>query len=141
MRGLSVGWSVRTLVAAVLIPPLLRVVSLGRLAAWLGRSPSRPARPAADDAVLAARVDRLLTRLPWLWRRTCLRRSTVLYYLLRRAGRPVELCVGVRRAAGEALGAHAWLVLGNEPYLEPAPGQPAAHQVIARFPEPKPRQA
>jgi hypothetical protein len=45
--------------------------------------------------------------LPPPWRYTCLRRSVVLYPLIRRAGRPVSLHSGVRKVAAGALAAHA----------------------------------
>jgi hypothetical protein len=89
-----------------------------------------------DDA-LARWVDALLRRWPPPWRYTCLKRAAVLYHLLRRAGRPVELRIGVRRAGGTggALAAHAWLVRDGVPYLEPQSGQPSLHAVIVRLPE------
>jgi transglutaminase superfamily protein len=59
----------------------------------------------------------------------------VLYHLLRAAGRPVELCIGVTRVARDArLSAHAWLLLDGAPYLEsetPSTGLP----IVARFPD------
>jgi len=113
-------------------------VSFARLVGWLeGRG--HPAPDAAlDDVTLARWVDRLLRRLPGPWHRTCLKRAAVLYHLLRRAGRPVELCIGVNRNRGPAksdLAAHAWLVRAGEPYLEAHPEHALSHVVIARFPE------
>jgi hypothetical protein len=87
-----------------------------------------------DDASLARWVDRLLRNLPNPWRRTCLKRAAVLYHLLRRAGRPVELWIGVHKSGPAPLGAHAWLVQAGEPYLEAHPEHPHRHTVIARFP-------
>jgi transglutaminase superfamily protein len=136
---LPLRWRVRAAASAAVIPPLVSCVSFSRLATWLGRDPAR--RPGGgltdpvDDAALARWVDRVLRALPGPWRYTCLRRAAVLYYLLRRAGRPVELWLGVRRDDAGALGAHAWLVSEGQPYLEPEPHQPARHKVIARFPE------
>ena len=79
----------------------------------------------------------------------------MLYALLRHAGRPVQLWIGVRRdpdapdgegvsavsavSAVPAVSAHAWLTSGGEPYLEAYPDHPARHTPIARFPEPLPR--
>ena len=136
MSGVPLGWRVRTAASAAVIPPLLSCVSFQWLASRLGRPPRRPApRDTLDDAALASLVDRILRRLPGPWRHTCLRRSALLYHLLRRAGRPVELCVGVRRDPGGAFGAHAWLVREGEPYLEREPHPAAHHTIIARFPE------
>jgi hypothetical protein len=133
-------WRVRATCAAVVIPPLLRLVSFGRLATWLGGAGSAATTngDGVHDASLAGWVDALLRRLPGPWRHTCLKRSAVLYHLLRKAGRPVELWIGVRRdhANEGSLAAHAWLVRDGVPYLEPEPTVPSAHTVIARFPEP-----
>ena len=132
--GLPLGWRLRATAFVILVPPLVYVVSFSRLVSWLGgRRPGR-SDAALDDASLARWVDRLLRHLPGPWRRTCLKRSAVLYHLLRRAGRPVELWIGVNRA-GAALGAHAWLVQAGTPYLEAHPEHALSHTVIARFPE------
>jgi hypothetical protein len=128
-------WRVRATASAVVIPPLVSHASFARLAAWLGRDPAKPLAGPVDDAALASWVDRILRSLGGPWRYTCLRRSAVLYHLLRRAGRPVELWLGVRRDSAGALAAHAWLVRDGRPYLEPQPSHPASHTVIARFPE------
>jgi len=131
-------WRVRAAFAAVVIPPLLRLVSFGKLASWLGGPVSVPAvGDGVHDASLAGWVDSLLRRLPGPWRHTCLKRAAVLYHLLRKAGRPVELWIGVRRDGDRAgaIAAHAWLVRDGVPYLEPEPSVPPTHTVIARFPE------
>ena len=124
------GDRVRALVFALAVPPLLEVVSVSRLVQLMALGPHRTD---IDDQALACWVDQLLGRLPWPWRRTCLRRSAVLYGLLRRAGRPVELWIGVRRDHGSEVTAHAWLTLEGVPYLEANPDHPARHTPIARF--------
>jgi Transglutaminase-like superfamily len=132
--GLPLGWRLRATAAVAFVPPLVYLMSFSRLAAWLGRG-GRSA-PALDDASLARWVDRLLRHLPGPWHRTCLKRAAVLFLLLRRAGRPVELWIGVRKTAATPLGAHAWLVREGKPYLESHPEHAGRHTVIARFPEP-----
>jgi hypothetical protein len=92
--------------------------------------------PPFEDAALASWVDGVLRRLPWPWRYTCLKRAAVLYHLLRRAGRPLQLVIGVRRGPDGKLGAHAWLVRDQRVYLESEPEAPTAHTVIAVFPDP-----
>jgi len=131
--GLPLRWRVRATAAVLVVPPLLYLVSFSRLAAWLERAGSLT--PMLDDAVLARWVDRLLRRLPGPWHRTCLKRAAVLFHLLRRAGRPVELWIGVQKTAASPLEAHAWLVWDGKPYLESHPEHAQRHTVIARFPD------
>jgi len=126
-------WRARTLGAVLLIPPLLHVTSLERLARRLNGS-ARHAPPFSMDRVVGW-VDMLLYRLPWPWRSTCLKRAAVLYALLRRGGVAVELWIGVRRDPNGRLAAHAWLVRDGAPYLEAQVDSLRTFQVIARFPE------
>lgn len=46
-------------------------------------------------------------------RASCLERSLLLWYLLRRQGVAAELRIGVRKA-GSALQAHAWIEVGGQ---------------------------
>jgi hypothetical protein len=59
-----------------------------------------------------------------------------LYYLLRRGGRNVALCIGVRRDEQGELKAHAWLLHEGMPYLEPmiTRDEVSSYGTIARFP-------
>ncbi len=128
---MSLLWYCRVAVAALLIPPLLRVISMERLVGSLGRR-ARLKRPSqSQQEAIAAAVDSLLNRLPAPWQRTCLTRSTVLYHLLRRSGVEIDLCLGVKPDM-DGMRAHAWLEYGGELYLEPADAR--SFQVIARFP-------
>lgn len=115
-----------------MIPPLLRLVPLERLMPRLGRPGRGRKRPGAgQQAEVQRRVRGLLSRLPAPWRETCLTRSVVLYHLLRKAGIPLELCIGVRRKP-ESLDAHAWLMRDGATYGELPPDYPYAE--IVRFP-------
>ncbi|MGH9888617.1 MAG: lasso peptide biosynthesis B2 protein [bacterium] len=133
---LPVLWTARALAASAIIPPLLEMMSFARVERLLVAAARVPAGRAPEDEVAARWVDRLLARLPWPWTNTCLRRASVLYYLLRAAGTPVELCIGVRRAESGNLGAHAWLLLNGALYLEGAGSSEriSDYSVIARFP-------
>lgn len=138
---LPLGWRLRATAAVLIVPPLLYFISFARLAAWLGgRAAGRP-DDGLDDAMVARWVDRLLRHLPGPWHRTCLKRAAVLFHVLRRAGRPVELWIGVHKTGPTPLGAHAWLVREGEPYLESRPEHARRHTVIARFPAPDARRA
>ena len=131
-EGLS--WRIRTVVAALVIPPMLHFFSLERLSHWLaGRSRQGPVVDAPLPDSTAWRVDRVLNVLPWPWRCTCLKRATTLFYLLRRSGHSVELRVGVRREKGDKLEAHAWLTLHGEPFLEPPSADIPTFSPIATF--------
>lgn len=133
--SVPVSLKIRAFAAAAIMPPLLTAMPFGRLCAWLDRRPSSAVFSPIDPVAVAAWVDRLLCALPGPWRHTCLKRSAILYYLFRRAGLPIELCIGVRRAPGEDLTAHAWLTKDGAPYLEREAALSASHTPIARFPE------
>jgi hypothetical protein len=134
-RRLTPAWRTRATLASTLFPPLVHFVSLERISRWIDRRP-RPKTPdsTVDDASIAEWVDRVLTRLPPPWRRTCLKRALVLHYLLHRAGRPAELVIGVRRDERNELAAHAWLARGGTPYLEPGADHVDSYQVLTVFP-------
>lgn len=130
----AAAWKARTVAAALGLPLALLALTPARLAAWIGRR-----RPAADpapppDADFAEWTDRVLLRLPPPWRRTCMRRSVVLLYLLQRAGRPAVLNVGVRRDTHGKLDAHAWLSRDGLPLLEPVGEQAQSYRILASFP-------
>lgn len=101
------------------VPCVLELFPANRSFAWLARVPAGGERVA--PALLAFHVDRILHRGKWIWRHSCLRRAAVLAMLLRRSGHDARVVIGVRRADGGALEAHAWIACdGIEPYLEPA---------------------
>lgn len=133
-RRLTPRWRLRATLAALLLAPLVHLVSLERLTGWVARR-----RPAGDagkvwDVALAEWVDRVLGVLPPPWRRTCLKRALALQYLIRRAGSSAELHVGVRRDEAGELRAHAWLVRDGRPYLETGRDLNNVFQVLATFP-------
>jgi len=128
------GWRLRAALGIAVIPPMVSLVSFSRLGARLDRPSGSAAEPAGfNDEAMAAWVDGVMRRLPGPWRHTCLKRSAVLFYLLRRAGRAVELCIGVRRDIDGRLAAHAWLTRDGSPYLEHTT-ESMHHTVIARLP-------
>ena len=128
---------VRAILSGLIIPPLLELISFARLARLLSGKSKYPKklRSDIDDHSIAAWVRQFLYRLPPPWHYTCLRRTAVLFYLLRRAGRPVELWIGVNHNDVGAIAAHAWLVKDGTPYLESESDPLDRFRVIARFPE------
>jgi hypothetical protein len=113
------GFEIAT--ACLIFPCALELLSASRVMRAVARVPRRRG-PAAEPGELARYVDALLRRLPWIWRRTCLRRAVTLAVLLRRDGRDAEVVIGVRRSPAGELEAHAWLRCdGEEPFLESGP--------------------
>jgi len=123
--------------SALVIPPLISMSSFARVARWLTGDPTNSAFDCGklDDHALADWVNRILYRLGGPWRHTCLKRAVMLSYLFRKAGRHVELVIGVKHDDYGAVTAHAWLVRDGDPYLENDPGHPRRFKEIARFPE------
>ena len=136
MAPLPLAWRLRAVGTAFVVLPLLEWTSFARVERALdalGRL--LPARRVSHVAA-AQWVDALLARLPEPWRFTCLRRATVLHHLLRAAGAPLTLCIGVRREPDGSLHAHAWLLESDALVLEPAltADRVALFTEIARFP-------
>ena len=132
-HGLTLSWRAWIVALVLIVPPLLYVLPVHRLAARLA-SLGRARSDSPVEAIVAA-VDRWQHRLFWPWRSTCLKRATVLFALLRREGIEVELHIGVRRNADHAFAAHAWLVRDGQPYLESPASPLTTYRLIARFPE------
>jgi hypothetical protein len=133
-RRLTPGWRIRATLTALVLPPLVHVVSMERISRWMARRGVPSPDPTVDDESLAEWVDRVLQRMPPPWRKTCLKRAIVIQSLLRRAGRPAELRIGVRRDEAGNLAAHAWLARDGLLYLEPAGDPVGSYQVLAAFP-------
>ena len=134
MTSLPLGLRCRAALACFVIPPLVNTVSFARLVRHLGKRGTIDRRDIDDDSI-AEWVTAKLHRLPDPWYPTCLRRSAVLYYLLRRAGRSVSMYLGVQRGEEQGLHAHAWLVLNGSPHLEPQDTHPDQYKIIAKFPD------
>ncbi|MGV3707653.1 MAG: lasso peptide biosynthesis B2 protein [Gemmatimonas sp.] len=132
-RKLALPWRMRVFGLVMTVPPLLHLVPVNRLVSRLGARRNGYADPPVQT--LADEVDAWLTRLPWLWHTTCLKRASILYALLRRGGDDVELHIGVKREKDQSFAAHAWLVKNGKPYLEPPASEFATFQVITAFPE------
>ena len=130
------AWRLRAIAAATVVPPLLELFSFARMERVLRSAANVRVMRAPADRVAAAWVDEFLRRLPSPWKHTCLRRASVLYYLLRSAGRKVDLCIGVRRDEHGELLAHAWLLHDGALYLEPVGTTEVVpdYTLIAQFP-------
>ena len=105
------------LFTAIALLPLfslgLRAFGLVRFQSLLTRRPLPAQVPTAVDAsLLAAQVNRAARHSPLAV--SCLARSLLLGWMLRRRGIPGELRIGVRLAAG-TIEAHAWIECGGVP--------------------------
>ena len=106
--------------ASLLLPAALELFSGARVMQAVRRTPRRARATGESAQDIADRVDHVLYKLPWIRRRTCLRRANVVAALLRRDGLDPEVVIGVRRSPSGEVEAHAWLRCdGVDPYLEP----------------------
>ena len=125
--------------ALLLLPTValaLRLLGLRRCQGLLARlSPSRPAPPAGPRAEDGARLVSAAARYG-PWRANCLQRALVLWWALRRLGRPGELRIGVRKRGGR-LEAHAWVEQGGRTFdtADERPYVPFAGPVPLSTPE------
>lgn len=119
----------KVLLTSVLLLPLfwlgLRLAGLRRFQSWLDRSPiiRRAPLSQAEATALAIGVNRAASHV--LGPATCLTRSLLLRWLLRRYGTPSDLRIGVRFEEG-VLAAHAWVEKDGIPVND-------SPEVVARF--------
>lgn len=108
------------LTSAFLLPMLaaaVRVVGLVRVAGWLACESAETRRSDTEASTLAALVNAAANHLPIAC--SCLTRSLLLDWMLRRRGFASELRIGVRLVP-DGLQAHAWVQLNGTP-LNDAP--------------------
>lgn len=103
----------RVVLLALLLPVLLRWLSLRGLMRKLTPPATRHSSQAPDVDRIVYLTDLVLGHLP-LVRSTCLIRSLVLYRLLRTEGMEVQIHFGVRKA-GSTLAGHCWLTHQGRP--------------------------
>lgn len=106
-----------------ILPVLLAICSVPRLLRIcdLGAPP-----PPADPSLVVACAGSVFARHPLAARSPCLKRSLTLYRFLGGPAGGLQICFGVRYAAGGPLPGrhgpqiegHAWLVKSGTPYLE-----------------------
>ena len=88
-------------------------------------------------------IDFILNRNFWRYREnTCLKRSLVLYYYLRRLGIEVRICFGVKynddlsnMEDGNKLIGHAWLIYNGAIFLEKDAAETMTYKMTYSFPE------
>ena len=112
-RRLPVAEQRLTLRAFVTLPAIglgLRLFGFNRMLRLLAAWSASPPRAADDTDLVARAVDRAARR--WPAEATCLTRSLLLWWFLRRRGQPAAVWVGVRHGP-QALEAHAWVELAG----------------------------
>ena len=123
-----------------LLPGLIRTLPLRSLLRWLNPR-GTGMNPRLEQAEKLMRyTDALLNRLHYPNR--CLIRTLLLFRLLRRAGWPVQFCVGIRYDSalpetGPVQG-HAWLLYRGAVFLEPAGDGIGGYRTTFRYPEESP---
>jgi hypothetical protein len=118
----------RLLIQAAVLTPLfglaVRAFGLARVQSYLESMPLGPIAIAKDEADRIARTVAMAARHT-LVPATCLSRSLLLQWLLRRRGMPSELRIGGRMSKG-AFDAHAWVEVAGAPVDDDA-------EVAARY--------
>ncbi len=136
-------WLLARICAWILIQPLLlRTRGLGQVMEILTPKPNTvtPHPRAAENIVRYADfffrkmtlADETNTEsMPFQMQRSCLKRSMVLYRLLRQAGIPVSFNLGVRKE-NDVLKGHAWLELDGKFYF---PNEETGYKTVFKYPQ------
>lgn len=134
----------RIFLLITVLPLLVRFLTLPRLMKFLSRrTRDAPGNRSTGEYVHRAVkfTDYILSRNFWIYRKTCLKRSLVLYHFLQPAVGDLGVCFGVRRGKKaddndqKELDGHAWLVQRGECFLEEEPDLTRKFIVTYRFPE------
>lgn len=106
----AAGWAATVgLLARAGLAPALRLVEA------FPRGPLARARPLPAEEIIRLADGLLCVKVlgRLLFRTRCLKRSLVLYRLLRAHGHAAEFHVGVRKS-GETIHSHAWVTIGGK---------------------------
>jgi hypothetical protein len=124
------------LIKALTIQRLMKVLTPGDLNSYENLNLEK-----SKDKIVKY-TDYILNRNFWIYKSTCLKRSLVLYRLLRKSGIDVHVCFGVRykdnlhgRETGKKLEGHAWLLYDGEIFLEKKVEETKTYKVTYCFPE------
>lgn len=125
------------------LPLLVKLLTLPQLMKFLSRSPLEAGSGNKENYKnrIIKFTDYLLGRNFCIYRKTCLKRSLVLYHFLRPEVRELGICFGVKarkdavRDKRRGLDGHAWLIRKGEVFLEEKPNLANKYIVTYRFPE------
>jgi hypothetical protein len=131
----------------ILIPVMeisIKLFSIPRLMYWITPKENRHNRNLNDSSfsIKAAKyTDFLLGMNLWIYRPKCLKRSLVLYRVLREAGIDIQICIGVRFShetenvlPDNRLEGHAWLVKDGSIFLEKNEEVAKTYRITYSFP-------
>jgi hypothetical protein len=126
------------------LPLMVRFLTLPRLMMLLSRSASGADGTGNSEDyrnTIVKYTDYLLSRNFWVYRKTCLKRSLVLYHFLYPVFPGLGICFGVRTKQDSipnkrrALDGHSWLTHKGEIFLEEQPDLAKKYTVTYHFPE------
>ena len=111
---------------ATFLPALIRFLSLPRLMQLLTPKHNKIHKNLELQKLRIVKfTDYILNRNFLIWKKTCLKRSLILYHFLRKLGLNIQICFGVRYkkdytndVAEKDIEGHAWLLWNDEIFLE-----------------------
>ena len=111
---------------ATVLPALIRFLSLPRLMQLLTPKHNKIHKNLELQKLRIVKfTDYILNRNFLIWKKTCLKRSLILYHFLRKLGLNIQICFGVRYKkhytydlAEKDIEGHAWLLWNDEIFLE-----------------------
>lgn len=111
---------------ATVLPALIRFLSLPRLMQLLTPKHNKIHKNLELHKLRIVKfTDYILNRNFLIWKKTCLKRSLILYHFLRKLGLNIQICFGVRYkkdytndVAEKDIEGHAWLLWNDEIFLE-----------------------
>lgn len=138
---------VRIFFIITVLPLLVRFMALPRLMDFLFRSAKGGGIGNRDNYVSTAVkfTDYLLGMNFWIYRKTCLKRTLVLYHFLCPVFQELSICFGVRPREDvfgdirRGLDGHSWLVRDGEVFMEENPDLAKKYVITYRFPDNRPQ--
>jgi hypothetical protein len=133
----------RIFLIITILPLMVRFLTLPRLMKLLSGDAARAEGIDTEDYKnrIVKFTDYLLARNFCMYRKTCLKRSLVLYHFLCPVFPELGICFGVKTRQDavpnkrRGLDGHSWLIHRGEVFLEEKPDLPKQYIVTYRFPE------
>lgn len=134
---------IQILFLITVLPLIIRVLSLPKLMYVLTPHGLRQYSSSGIEQKVIKFTDYILSLNLWIYKTTCLKRSLVLYYFLRKLGMNVYICFGVRygeklpnrNGQKKKLEGHAWLLYNGDIFLEKDVEMTKTYKLTYCFPE------